>query len=291
MAPLTLLLLQESTQQRSMLFPHQLPPSRQTPEKTSSHNFDSTAPLVPLEQNKRSEEDDFRVPIFMLSNVLGHDCGKNCNNVDKDRVCPSSRTSAPHPSKNLTKSDDVPRQMEISGSTVRQEARSYHNEDLKEFVPSQEQSIKALSNSSSVKNNEVALKLNITSFRLESLDNAVNSCSILQKSDHEQRAACDPKSRTNGDVTIDESSRCKDNGNISIAVWSCNSEEQRILDDTEYHEDRTYRSSPAGIAERGDDGSDTSMVDSVSGMEITPDDVVGIIGMKHFWKARRAIVK
>jgi EARLY FLOWERING 3 protein len=33
------------------------------------------------------------------------------------------------------------------------------------------------------------------------------------------------------------------------------------------------------------------MVDSVSVLDISPDDVVGIIGQKHFWKARRAIAK
>lgn len=50
--------------------------------------------------------------------------------------------------------------------------------------------------------------------------------------------------------------------------------------------------SPAmGDAEGNDDTSDSSMVDSISGMEISPDDVVGIIGPKHFWKARRAIIK
>ncbi|XP_039121732.1 ELF3-like protein 2 isoform X1 [Dioscorea cayenensis subsp. rotundata] len=49
--------------------------------------------------------------------------------------------------------------------------------------------------------------------------------------------------------------------------------------------------SPAmGDAEGNDDTSDSSMVDSISGMEISPDDVVGIIGPKHFWKARRAII-
>lgn len=37
--------------------------------------------------------------------------------------------------------------------------------------------------------------------------------------------------------------------------------------------------------------SETSMVDSICGVDISPDDVVGIIGQKHFWKARRAIVK
>ncbi|KAG9455599.1 hypothetical protein H6P81_000107 [Aristolochia fimbriata] len=41
--------------------------------------------------------------------------------------------------------------------------------------------------------------------------------------------------------------------------------------------------------ERNDD-SESSMVDCVPGIDLSPDDVVGIIGQKHFWKARRAIV-
>ncbi|XP_076934297.1 protein EARLY FLOWERING 3-like [Bidens hawaiensis] len=40
----------------------------------------------------------------------------------------------------------------------------------------------------------------------------------------------------------------------------------------------------------GDAVSENSMVDSICGVDISPDDVVGIIGQKHFWKARRAIV-
>lgn len=40
--------------------------------------------------------------------------------------------------------------------------------------------------------------------------------------------------------------------------------------------------------DKGDDISETSMEDT-SGLDITPDDVVRIIGRKHFWKARTAI--
>ncbi|XP_038981244.1 protein HEADING DATE 3B isoform X2 [Phoenix dactylifera] len=42
--------------------------------------------------------------------------------------------------------------------------------------------------------------------------------------------------------------------------------------------------------EKKDEVSEASMVDSISGWEISPDDIVGVIGPKHFWKARRAIV-
>lgn len=42
--------------------------------------------------------------------------------------------------------------------------------------------------------------------------------------------------------------------------------------------------------QRVDDVSETSMVDCASGLDISPDDIVGILGRKHFWKARTAIV-
>lgn len=44
-----------------------------------------------------------------------------------------------------------------------------------------------------------------------------------------------------------------------------------------------------GDIDRSDEVSETSMVDSISALDISPDDVVGIIGQKHFLKARRAI--
>ncbi|KAJ6942354.1 early flowering 3 [Populus alba x Populus x berolinensis] len=60
---------------------------------------------------------------------------------------------------------------------------------------------------------------------------------------------------------------------------------------SKYHEDKQSGSLKAGDLERNDDAAETSMVDSVTALEITPDDVVGVIGEKQFWKARRAIVK
>ncbi|KAL6005967.1 hypothetical protein ACLOJK_040012 [Asimina triloba] len=43
--------------------------------------------------------------------------------------------------------------------------------------------------------------------------------------------------------------------------------------------------------DRNDEDSETSMVDSISALDISPDDVVGVIGQKQFWRARKAIVK
>ncbi|CAN1161763.1 Protein EARLY FLOWERING 3 [Linum perenne] len=43
-------------------------------------------------------------------------------------------------------------------------------------------------------------------------------------------------------------------------------------------------------ADKSDDVSETSILDSAEPLDMSPDDVVEIIGQKHFWKARRAIV-
>ncbi|XP_042488829.1 protein HEADING DATE 3B-like isoform X2 [Macadamia integrifolia] len=59
---------------------------------------------------------------------------------------------------------------------------------------------------------------------------------------------------------------------------------------SECHEDNSNRSLQVREVDRNDDVSETSMLDSISGLDISPDDVVGVIGQKRFWKARREIV-
>ncbi|KAI9161771.1 hypothetical protein LWI28_020524 [Acer negundo] len=44
------------------------------------------------------------------------------------------------------------------------------------------------------------------------------------------------------------------------------------------------------LGDRHDDVSNTGMMDSISVLGLSPDDVVGVIGEKQFWKARRAII-
>ncbi|KAG0491820.1 hypothetical protein HPP92_005218 [Vanilla planifolia] len=59
------------------------------------------------------------------------------------------------------------------------------------------------------------------------------------------------------------------------------------------HGSHDYKENVSGElrdADRSDIVSEDSMVDSISVLEISPDDVVGVIGPKQFWKARRAIV-
>ncbi|KAF3632865.1 putative clathrin interactor EPSIN 1-like [Capsicum annuum] len=59
--------------------------------------------------------------------------------------------------------------------------------------------------------------------------------------------------------------------------------------DNDSQEDKTCKSSQTREMNQSDELSETSMVEFVAEMNISPDDVVRMIGEKHFWKARRAI--
>ncbi|KAF2323514.1 hypothetical protein GH714_035863 [Hevea brasiliensis] len=73
---------------------------------------------------------------------------------------------------------------------------------------------------------------------------------------------------------------------LGVAIRSHNGIENGSIN----HEEKQQASFEVGNAERHDDVSETSTVDSISALDINPDDVVRVIGEKQFWKARRAIV-
>ncbi|XP_044479503.1 protein HEADING DATE 3B-like isoform X2 [Mangifera indica] len=71
-----------------------------------------------------------------------------------------------------------------------------------------------------------------------------------------------------------------DNNIIPYEIENCN----------EYLEEQNGISVQVREVDRHDDVSSTSMVDSPSALVISPDDIVGFIGEKQFWKVRRAII-
>lgn len=64
-----------------------------------------------------------------------------------------------------------------------------------------------------------------------------------------------------------------------------------IENDSERHGENNCWTLQVGNVDRRDDISKTSMFDTILHQEVSPDDVVGVIGEKQFLKARRAIVK
>ncbi|XP_055826880.1 protein EARLY FLOWERING 3-like, partial [Solanum dulcamara] len=126
----------------------------------------------------------------------------------------------------------------------------------------------------------------------EPRDDPDNTFGIFCKNDL-LRAECRVDSQVGGTM-LSEPVMVVDNGDSSPLVNDVASKEQIIAknnhsNDTESKEDKTSESLQTKIVDQGDDLSETSMVESISGMYISPDDVVGIIGQKHFWNARRAI--
>lgn len=102
-------------------------------------------------------------------------------------------------------------------------------------------------------------------------------------------------------LRTDDSGFSSDSQNTGAKLNSSGSEEasplehqsivQDLSNDTGSHEDESCRNMQSGNMERGDSLSESSVLDTESALDITPDDIVGIVGQKHFWKARRAIMK
>ncbi|KAK4354797.1 hypothetical protein RND71_026991 [Anisodus tanguticus] len=178
--------------ERDVFSPLQLPPSRHPVEKPHSFISNSKTPSLPVESNKKTEEDDFRVPVF-INSKLGQGNGKFYSTLDGRKLSASTAILLGHSRKDF---NDHVRDVDDGDSSL-----------LVKDVASKEQ--------------------------------------IIPNNNHSN--------------------------------------------DTELKEDKASESLQTKIVDQGDDLSETSMGESISGMYISPDDVVGIIGQKHFWNARRAI--
>ncbi|PIN16839.1 hypothetical protein CDL12_10493 [Handroanthus impetiginosus] len=216
-----------------MFFSHEVPP-RHLSDKQYSQYSDVSTPLTQMEQRKKLDEDDYRVPIFVHS-VPSKEFDTCSNSMDREKLS----------------------SIEKSGGLKKQSISSLSHKPGENPVNSIE--------------------------RLKTDDNAPPElCAGPQHSSDRQIRAVPGE---------DVAAVAKRNSSSSKRASS--SEDQNIVHDlsidTESHEDGFCRSMQTGNLERGDSVSETSILDNVSGLEITPDDVVGVIGQKHFWKARKAI--
>uniref|UniRef100_A0A1J3EWR0 Protein EARLY FLOWERING 3 n=1 Tax=Noccaea caerulescens TaxID=107243 RepID=A0A1J3EWR0_NOCCA len=85
-----------------------------------------------------------------------------------------------------------------------------------------------------------------------------------------------------------------DNGVESHLATESHSEEGHgspndVDNGPEYCGSRGFASMQQINEEASDDVSDDSIVDSMSSVDVSPDDVVGVLGQKRFWRARKAI--
>nr|XP_009782254.1 PREDICTED: protein EARLY FLOWERING 3-like isoform X2 [Nicotiana sylvestris] len=187
-----------SGHERVVYFPVQHPPSGHLADKPPGHSSDPNTLLQQFELNKRTEEDDFTVPVFVNSKP---DHATGSHNLDMEKLSPSGPVFSGRPNKDLEG---------LTDRILRQQRESQNEENPK----------------------------------------------------------CIPASREHRTTSNSPSKECR----------------------FERQEDRICKSLQTGIMDQGDNLSETSIVESMSGTDISPDDVVGIIGLKRFWKARRAIV-
>lgn len=287
---------QGSGHERGMFFPLQLPPSVQPAEKPT-HYADLNQSLVQMEPKKRQEE-DFMVPIFVQSN-MGQDRNENYNSMDKEKRSSSGTAYSGRVAEFQNTNEKVVKQFDTSGLNLRPEGSRHSEGNSKEVMVCGEKLNNSQSNKKSREKSEIPLKqINISS-SFEHRDHPPKYFHKLKNTNdglqHEYREDSQLIKTVRDDGVSVDQSRGLDYENSSILMGDLQQEVQRSphnpTNDAESHEDNC-RSLPTGIMDRGDDDvSETSMVDSVSGSDLSPDDVVGIIGQKHFWKARRAIVK
>ncbi|XP_016513813.1 protein EARLY FLOWERING 3 isoform X1 [Nicotiana tabacum] len=231
---------QGSGHERVVYFPVQHPPSGHLADKPPGHSSDPNTLLEQFELNKRTEEDDFTVPVFVNSKP-GHANGSH--NLDMEKLSPSGPVFSGHPNKDL----------EGLTNLILRQQRDSQNEENPKCIPA-------------------------------SREHRTTSNSPSKECRFDRQVGC----------TIIPEPVTGVNDGDSYPMKEFASEEQiitnNLINGMESQEDRTCKSIQTGIVDQGDDLSETSIVESMSGTDISPDDVVGIIGLKRFWKARREIV-
>lgn len=255
--------------------------------------------LAQLEKRKRvGDEDDFRVPVFVQS-MVGQSLGTFHNGFDKEELAPVSPTHSEHPMKSQNVFDKDPKQFHPVARSFRQEVQSESEENPIMGGLGRDLSGKSATNHLTREKTDVSVKEAIASLNQECWRHPAHNFSRLPNSDaclqRESKAESQLDSLGLGDGIV-ESSRDKENGTASQEISNSPSEgvhnSPNVHDnDSEYIGDRTCISLHIETVDKSDDVSETSMVDSMLGFDVSPDDVVGLIGQKHFWKARRAIVK
>ncbi|XP_010244364.1 PREDICTED: protein HEADING DATE 3B [Nelumbo nucifera] len=269
--------------------------------------------------DKLEDEDDLRVPTYIHSGVascsnkdLPNPNGERCTPLSPTHPSPSKLAPGNRPLKALAATGsssmqpqstcDKQQKTSTRDMKSRVHVRNQNEENLKECVTSRDSAEKDAIHSSTGEKNAKFLNRAIASENqiLESsqADDFRRSNNNVSRAYEEQRSILLPENCVSGDAVLVELVGVE-KGNISrekavpfsrASPGNSDRSPKRAENDRDYHEDMAHESLQVGDADKNDDASETSMVDSISGLDISPDDVVGVIGPKHFWKARRAIV-
>ncbi|KAI4337111.1 hypothetical protein L6164_015564 [Bauhinia variegata] len=292
---------QGTVPERNYIFPVHLPPQTHTyrAEKHISRHSDGAnlnTSVSQLEQRKRKvDEDDFRVPVYVHSRI-GQSHDKTQKSFDGRKLTPvGSRYSGSTIEGNVQNDyDKDPKAIGSQPVSMSKDVRS-ESEGLPKVSPSKEQLVKSARKTS---NGDSLVWQAKATPNQESQDCPVENLSRLRQGDacllQESGVGIQSNDTGYGGGLV-ESTRDTDKGNAPVPR-SCShspsnhSSPLETINGTANHDAWTGRSVHKGTFEKSDNISKISTVDNLSSLKVSPDDVVDIIGQKHFWKARRAII-
>lgn len=246
---------------RGMFFARQLHPIHPSEMQYSQYSELST-PLAQVEQRKKMDEDDYVVPIF----IQPVEVDKFNSGIWQQKFSPCSPPNL-HPSLKLQKANETG----MFVHSIVQEEGSKKGENSNESLAGQKQTVSSISHEPGI--------------RLRADDSGQPDLCVESRlsSDGQNTAARGANMEVAAKTISSDSEEASLLGDLNIV--------HDLSDDTGSHEDESCRPPEMGSLERGDSISESSVLDTESSMDITPDDIVGILGQKHFWKARRAIMK
>ncbi|XP_010429612.1 PREDICTED: protein EARLY FLOWERING 3 [Camelina sativa] len=256
----------------------------------SSRHLDSSAPNEATEncvsqmsfmENVRSlaqhdqrkmvrEEEEFAVPVFINSR-RSQGPGRTKSGIEKEKhtplLAPSSRHSTQFQEENRPGSKQNICLATFSNLEGREQVKA--NAKSGGFVISLDLSVTEGKN----------LEKSASSY------DRVNDCDASLRQESRNRLY-----RNGGDIGVKDT----DNGAESHLATESHLEEghgspEDIDTGREYSRNRGCASLQQINEDASDDVSDDSMVDSISSVDVSPDDVVGVLGQKRFWRARKAI--
>ncbi|KAH6835771.1 hypothetical protein C2S53_003011 [Perilla frutescens var. hirtella] len=239
-------------------------------EKQCSQHSELSTSLVQVKQRKKMDEDDYRVPIFIQPVPAEFDKYSNGINQEKDS---SSNPPYFHPALKFQKANETG----MFQRSIGQEVGSKKGENSNESVAGQKQAVSSISHEPGVN-----LTNSVDRLRTDNCGQPEHCGESRFSSDSQSTAAMGPNMVAVANI------------NSSDSEEALPLEDQNIVHDLSYDtgsgEDESCRSLHTENLERDDNVSETSILDTESALDISPDDAAGILGQKQFWKARRAIM-
>lgn len=287
--------MQGNVTERNYAFAVHLPP--QTPNhgaekhisRQSSEGENLNASLVQLEQQKKVDEDDFMVPVYNRSRI-GHFNDKSLEKFDGKKP---TFTGSRYFGCSVAGKNDCERDPKQYGSPLVNTRTDVRNETdgPPQVSPSKKQLLTSVRDLSTGENIDSLKRQAKVIPNQEFQDCAVSKLSRLRQRYAGLRQDSGAESQSNGFRQSDgfvESTKETERSNSPTANQTSPTE---AINDTEYHDTGTGSPMQRGNFNKNDYVSKISRVENLSTLKVSPDDVVAIIGQKHFWKARKAIAK